>query len=79
MSDIDHDYTGKSLILHLIGQGELDIRDVLNHPSDPDERKAALTLERMAEDIARANKLDPDEDEDEILDMIQEELGTSFP
>lgn len=72
-------YVGADAVLHGIGTGDLDIYDVLAAPKNADQRQASMILESMIERVSQHNGLHPDDQFEEICDIVADELAADYP
>ena len=71
MSEVD------SIIQDLIN-GELDAYTVMNHPKTPQEEYVAKLLLDQYEDVAREHRLHPDDNFEEILDIVVNNMAHDY-
>jgi hypothetical protein len=66
-------------VLAKIGSGELDAYDVMNRPQGPAQTKAAELLSEKYANISIDHGYHPDDDFEEIIDIMCDELADEFP
>lgn len=71
MSEVD-------MIIHDIIDGELDAYDVMNNPKTPEEEYVAKILLDQYESVARDHRLHPDDDFEQILDIVVDNLAQDY-
>lgn len=72
-------YVGVDAVLHGIGAGDLDVYDVLAAPKNADQRVACGILESMIERVSQHQRLHPDDQFEEICDIVADELAIDYP
>lgn len=65
-------------VLARIAIGELGAYEVLNHPEGIDQQEAAIIIQRLYDSHCECSGLHPDDDFEEILDLICDELNESY-
>ena len=58
--------------------GELDAYDVMNHPQGSAQEYVAMVLQDMYDDVARENRLHPDDNFEEILDIVVDRIENDY-
>jgi hypothetical protein len=58
--------------------GELDAYDVMNHPRGGAQEYVAMVLQDMYDDVARENRLHPDDNFEEILDIVVDRIEKDY-
>jgi len=85
--EIEHGYKGRTTegfsgeadqILAKCGSGELDIYDVMSNPKNPAEATAAKIIQQMYDDVAIDHHLHPDDDFEQILDIVADQLDNDY-
>ena len=71
MSEVD-------MILQDVINGELDAYDVMNHPKTPEEEYVANILQQEYEEVSRNHRLHPDDDFEQILDIVVDNLAKDY-
>ena len=71
MSEVD-------MIIHDIIDGELDAYTVMNHPKTPEEEYVARLLLDQYEEVARNHRLHPDDNFEEILDIVVDNMAKDY-
>lgn len=71
MGDVD-------ALMQDLASGEADIYDVMNHPSTPEEQYASKILQDMYDDVVIDSGLHPDDDFEEIIDIIGDRLADEY-
>jgi hypothetical protein len=72
MSNIDQ-------IMQDIGTGEIDIYDIYAHPKTPEEEYASKIVNRMYDDVTINRGLHPDDQFEEILDIVADQIAQDYP
>jgi len=62
------------MVLAKAGSGELDIYDVMTNPKTPAEATAAKIIQQMYDDVSIDHHLHPDDDFEQILDIVADQL-----
>jgi hypothetical protein len=65
-------------ILAKAGSGELDIYDVMTNPKTPAEATAAKIIQQMYDDVSIDHHLHPDDDFEQILDIVADQLEADY-
>jgi len=65
-------------VLAKAGSGELDIYDVMTNPKNPAEVTAAKIIQQMYDDVAIDHGLHPDDDFEQILDIVADQLADEY-
>ena len=68
----------ESEVMRRIVSGELDAYDVLNTPNGEMEQAASEILQQKYEDVAQDHQLHPDDDFEEILDLVVDQLADEY-
>ena len=71
MGDVD-------ALMQGLASGEADIYDVMNNPSTPEEQYASKILQNMYDDVVIDSGLHPDDDFEEIIDMMADRLAQEY-
>lgn len=71
MSEVD-------MILQDVINGDLDAYDVMNHPKTPEEEYVANILQQEYEEVSRNHRLHPDDDFEQILDIVVDNLAKDY-
>jgi hypothetical protein len=58
--------------------GELDAYDVMNHPRGSAQEHVAMVLQDMYDDVARDHRLHPDDNFEEILDIVVDRIEKDY-
>jgi hypothetical protein len=66
------------MILAKAGSGELDIYDVMTNPKTPAEATAAKIIQQMYDDVSIDHHLHPDDDFEQILDIVADQLEADY-
>jgi hypothetical protein len=66
------------LVLAKAGSGELDIYDVMTNPKTPAEATAAKIIQQMYDDVSIDHHLHPDDDFEQILDIVADQLEADY-
>lgn len=72
MSDVDQ-------IMQDIGTGDIDIYDIYAHPKTPEEEYASKIVNRMYDDVTIDRGLHPDDDVEDILEIVADQIAQDFP
>ena len=65
-------------VLAKAGSGELDIYDVMTNPKTPAEATAAKIIQQMYDDVSIDHHLHPDDDFEQILDIVADQLEADY-
>lgn len=65
-------------IMQDVASGELDCYTVMNHPTSPEEQYAANLLQQKYDEVATDNQLHPDDQHEEIIDIICDQLAQEY-
>jgi hypothetical protein len=88
--EIAHGYRGRGalkvegfssdsdMVLAKAGSGELDIYDVMTNPKNPAEVTAAKIIQQMYDDVSIDHHLHPDDDFEQILDIVADQLEADY-
>jgi hypothetical protein len=85
--EIEHGYKGRTTegfsseadqILAKCGSGELDCYDVMTNPKTPAEATAAKIIQQMYDDVSIDHHLHPDDDFEQILDIVADQLEADY-
>jgi hypothetical protein len=66
------------MVLAKAGSGELDIYDVMTNPKNPAEVTAAKIIQQMYDDVSIDHHLHPDDDFEQILDIVADQLEADY-
>lgn len=66
------------MVLAKAGSGELDIYDVMTNPKTPAEATAAKIIQQMYDDVSIDHHLHPDDDFEQILDIVADQLEADY-
>jgi hypothetical protein len=66
------------LIFQELANGSMDIYNTMNHPDGPEEEYVAKQLQDMYSDISSDYRLHPDDQFEEIIDIIHQRLVDDF-
>jgi hypothetical protein len=72
MSNVD-------VIMQELGSGVRDIYDTMNHPKTPDEKYVSNILQDMYNDISSDSGLHPDDQFEEIIDIMGDRIANEYP
>ena len=67
------------IVMTRIGSGDLDAYDVMTNPKTPAEVQASADLQRRFDSKASKMRLHPDDDFEEILDLIADDIEAEYP
>lgn len=70
------DYTRQ--VIDQILDGELDAYDVMNRPQGPAQEYVAMILQDMYDDVALDHRLHPDDDFEQILDIVVDRIEKDY-
>jgi hypothetical protein len=65
-------------ILRDIASGDLDAYDIMSNPKTPTEQAAAQMLQQMYDTVASDRHLHPDDDFEQILDIVADQLADDY-
>lgn len=65
-------------IMQDIASGRADAYDVMNHPKTPEEQAASKILQDMYDNISIDHRLHPDDDFEQILDILADQLADEY-
>lgn len=68
----------ESEVMRQVASGKLDAYDVLNSPKTDMERAASEVMQRMYDDIVIDHRLNPDDDFEEILDLVVDRIADDY-
>lgn len=68
----------ESEVMRQVASGKLDAYDVLNSPNNEMEKMASEIMQRMYDDIAIDNGLHPDDDFEEILNLVVDRIADDY-
>ncbi len=66
-------------LMQEIGAGEVDIYDIYANPKTEEERYASKIVNRMYNDVAINYRLHPDDNFEEILDIVADQIAHDYP
>jgi hypothetical protein len=72
MSRIDY-------LMQEIGAGDVDIYDIYANPKTEEERYASKIVNRMYDDVSVNHGLHPDDNFEEILDIVADQIAQDYP
>jgi hypothetical protein len=67
------------LLMQDLGKGIADIYDVMSSPSTPIEHAASDILQKMYDEVSIDHRLHPDDDFEEIIDIMAEQIAKDYP
>ena len=70
--------TDAEQVLAQCGSGDLDCYDVMTNPKTPAEATAAKIIQQMYDDVAIDHHLHPDDDFEQILDIVADQLDQDY-
>lgn len=85
--EVKHGYKGRTTegfsseadqVLAQVGAGDLDAYDVMTNPKNPAEATAAKIIQQMYDDVAIDHHLHPDDDFEQILDIVTDHLDKDY-
>jgi hypothetical protein len=85
--EVKHGYKGRTTegfsseadqVLAACGSGEMDCYDVMTNPKNPAEATAAKIIQQMYDDVAIDHHLHPDDDFEQILDIVADQLDNDY-
>ncbi len=68
----------ESEVMRRIVSGELDAYDVMNSPKGDMEQAASKVLQQMYDEVAQDQQLHPDDDFEEILNLVVDQLESEY-